>query len=315
MENLYILNDIPNHQFILEAAEDKESHPAFIEKDWYAVQVLKSLGNFTNDRGIELVFSGGTSLSKGDDIIKRFSEDLDFVLRSKEPVKEGARRNFRRAVIAHITADERFDIDPDKVQRGDSNRFFKAQIQYPREFGHDSLRPDVQIEMTFFNPRLPVAMQDIRSIISEMSGGEPETQMTCVSPIETASDKVSALTWRVLVRDRSARNDDPTMVRHLHDLAALKDKILGDRETFIDCARQSLEHDKSRRRGGDAIAGMRISDRMEKAVEQLSNDKEYQTEYQIFVDRMSYADNSERIAFDDALSGFREFTKLISQAT
>jgi hypothetical protein len=42
-----------------------------------------------------------------------------------------------------------------------------------------------------------------------------------VDPIETASDKLCALAWRVCTRDRSAHDDDPTIIRHLHDLAAL----------------------------------------------------------------------------------------------
>jgi hypothetical protein len=40
-------------------------------------------------------------------------------------------------------------------------------------------------------------------------------------PVETAADKLSALAWRVHARDRASPEDDPTIIRHLHDLAAL----------------------------------------------------------------------------------------------
>ena len=51
--------------------------PAYIEKDWYAVQVLKALSEFSHDT-ITTLFTGGTSLSKAHGLLERFSEDLDF---------------------------------------------------------------------------------------------------------------------------------------------------------------------------------------------------------------------------------------------
>ena len=66
---------------ILEAIEDlvviTRYKPCFFEKDWYTTQVLKSLSEVDDSR-FGLVFSGGTSLSKGYGLIDRFSEDIDF---------------------------------------------------------------------------------------------------------------------------------------------------------------------------------------------------------------------------------------------
>lgn len=299
-----------NRDLILEAATETGIDPAFIEKDWYAVQLLKSLNEFENDRGVELVFSGGTSLSKGFGLIKRFSEDLDFILCSADPISVGGRRSLRKSVIAHITSDPRFTIDDNAVQRGDSHRFFKAPVRYDMVFEQDFLRPYLQLEMTFSEHRLPLLRQDVRSIISELSGDEPETQITCVSPIETASDKISALTWRVVVRDRNSEKDDPTMIRHLHDLAALKDTIWQDKDLFIECAKQSLEGDQERR-GGDVIASMSISVRLLKAFKTLSSDELYREEYQQFVQNMSYADEGDQILFDDALLALKELIDIL----
>ena len=225
MESTYPLNNMLNRDLILEAAAETGIDPAFIEKDWYAVQLLKSIGSFENDRGVGIIFSGGTSLSKGFGLIKRFSEDLDFILCSPDQVSVGGRRSFRKSVISHIISDPRFSIEDEQVQRGDSHRFFKAPVQYDMGFEQEFLRPYLQLEMTFAEHRLPLVKRDVRSIVSELSGDDPETQITCISPIETASDKVSALTWRVVVRDRSSDKDDPTMTRHLRDLAALKETI------------------------------------------------------------------------------------------
>ncbi|MAF97738.1 MAG: hypothetical protein CMH26_03800 [Micavibrio sp.] len=310
MESTYPLNNMLNRDLILEAAAETGIDPAFIEKDWYAVQLLKSIGSFENDRGVGTIFSGGTSLSKGFGLIKRFSEDLDFILYSPDQVSVGGRRSFRKSVISHIISDPRFRIEDGQVQRGDSHRFFKAPVQYDMSFEQEFLRPYLQLEMTFSEHRLPLVKRDVRSIVSELSGDDPETQITCISPIETASDKVSALTWRVVVRDRSSDKDDPTMIRHLHDLAALKETIWSDKKQFISCAHQSLESDQNRR-GGDIIASMSITDRLTKAYEMLSTDDAYREEYRQFVQNMSYADEDEQISFDEALSSLEKIIAIL----
>jgi len=52
----------------------------------------------------------------------------------------------------------------------------------------------------------------------------------CVDAVETAADKLSALAWRVLVRDRTSPNDDPTIIRHLHDFLSRGDAAGGHRD-------------------------------------------------------------------------------------
>jgi hypothetical protein len=177
-------------------------------------------------------------------------------------------------------------------------------------FEQEFLRPYLQLEMTFSEHRLPLVKQDVRSIVSELSGDDPETQITCISPIETASDKVSALTWRVVVRDRNSDKDDPTMIRHLHDLAALKSSIWEAKDVFIGCAQQSLQSDQERR-GGSIIANMGITDRLTKAHEMLSTDVAYREEYRQFVQNMSYADEDEQISFDEALSSLEKIIAIL----
>lgn len=67
----------PDANVINEIAAELGIEPAFVEKDWYSVQVLKAIAENPND-AIQTVFAGGTSLSKGYGLIQRFSEDLDF---------------------------------------------------------------------------------------------------------------------------------------------------------------------------------------------------------------------------------------------
>ena len=49
-----------------------------IEKDWWVVHTLALI--FSMDCANSLIFKGGTSLSKGWNLIQRFSEDIDLAL-------------------------------------------------------------------------------------------------------------------------------------------------------------------------------------------------------------------------------------------
>ncbi len=67
-------------QAIVRAAEHFKSRglrPALIEKDYYVTEALRSL---VQEAGDKAIFKGGTSLSKGWNLIERFSEDIDIFL-------------------------------------------------------------------------------------------------------------------------------------------------------------------------------------------------------------------------------------------
>ena len=51
-------------EIVDEIAAELGIAPAFVEKDWYSVQVLKAIAGQPHDE-IQTIFSGGTSLSKG----------------------------------------------------------------------------------------------------------------------------------------------------------------------------------------------------------------------------------------------------------
>lgn len=76
MGKLWLNNEIVDRLAMLQQTE--VGHPGVnqvaIEKDWWVTVTLKAL--FQTDCRDSLIFKGGTSLSKGFNIIERFSEDL-----------------------------------------------------------------------------------------------------------------------------------------------------------------------------------------------------------------------------------------------
>ncbi|MEH2503282.1 putative nucleotidyltransferase component of viral defense system [Bradyrhizobium sp. AZCC 1578] len=57
-------------------AEEKGIDPALVEKDYWIMHCLYGLRQF----GYTFQLKGGTSLSKGHQIINRFSEDIDILI-------------------------------------------------------------------------------------------------------------------------------------------------------------------------------------------------------------------------------------------
>jgi predicted nucleotidyltransferase component of viral defense system len=78
-----------------------------VEKDWHVVRAIGNLAAL--DHGdVKPAFSGGTSLSKGWGLIKRFSEDIDFKV-AMPPAASGTkdrnqRSNYRQQILDALTA-------------------------------------------------------------------------------------------------------------------------------------------------------------------------------------------------------------------
>jgi hypothetical protein len=292
---------------IEDAAIELGVDPAFIEKDWYVVQALLLITQPTGDY-FQLVFGGGTSLSKGFQLIERFSEDIDFRVVTKDPtnpVSKSAgkkqRSLFRDQLIANI--EQGFGPVKNLKSRNENNKV-SWLIEYPTQFQTAlSLRPQILVELVFDKPpQIAIELQPIHSMIASLKNTGPEvTELACVSPLETAADKVAALSWRVTTRGDQNDEPDRTLVRHLHDLAALYDRVHNEPLFFRRAIEQVAVDGK---RAETLGAELSVSDRLQLCYQQLTNDTRYQQEYTDFVSGMFFG--HQPIAFDTAVERFEK---------
>jgi hypothetical protein len=293
----------PDAQLIQDIAIELGVDPAFVEKDWYAIQVLAAISVIKPDQ-IEVVFCGGTCLSKAYGLLKRFSEDLDFrghFISTRTPPKS-VRRQFRESVLTNLEAIDWIELDREQVKCG--SNYFKFPLQHPQEFRTpDGLRPRLQVEFSYNQPRRAVEARSVQSFVSEFSGDKPEAKIPCLQPLETAADKLCALTWRVLKRDRNDKADDPAMIRHLHDLGALHPIILAEPIQFSETALASFAVDmqSSPRRMDQDLPTAALM-----AFGELKTDIAYTDEYGQFVTNMSYEKHDEQLDFQAALARMDE---------
>jgi hypothetical protein len=136
----------------------------------------------------------------------------------------------------------------------------------------------------------------------------------CINPVESAADKLSAVAWRILDRVRGGQDDDPFLVRHIHDLAILKDAAL-QRRDFPGLVATSMQHDGARPRNDLSISGLTASDKFERMLAVLQSDTEYAQEYKRFVSGVSYAAQEQTPGFIEAVDALQSLVNALSSKT
>ncbi len=282
--------------------------PSFIEKDWFVTQVIAALTSLRHE-GFEFIFTGGTALSKAHKLIQRFSEDIDFrVIAPPEQQSRKPLSRFKKTVLAHLLK-AGFEIEAHQVEARDDNRHLAFAFNYPTYFPPAAaLRPHVQIEISVRSPQYPHLYLPVSSFVSTAYNRPPEVErIGCISPIESAADKISALAWRIPVRTRGDEKDDPALVRHLHDLALLKNQALADKH-FAKPVTTTMEVDDRR---APSLSGLSIGEKIGQMLERLETDSEYQTEYDTFVSGVCYAAEGGFPNFPTAMQAIRELVQII----
>lgn len=283
--------------------------PSYIEKDWYLVLTLSLLKEL-NTADTKVIFAGGTSLSKAFGLISRFSEDVDFSVVGNANVNRNSRSKYRDNLISKINDSKILNVDAETVKSRDENRYTNFYINYPKEFAlESSLRNNLKMELSFKSTYLPPEVCLIKSFIGNYINDAPNVEMECISPIETAANKFSALLWRVDIKDRNQPHNhmtnDPALIRHLHDLSALYPLLITN-NNFKPLVLEIYEMDCKR---GDKSRNISFKDFVAKILNILKTDILYQKEYENFVDTMSYGE--QKISFDEAISNYESLCQIL----
>ncbi|HWB93389.1 MAG TPA: nucleotidyl transferase AbiEii/AbiGii toxin family protein [Puia sp.] len=302
------MNAVPDKAVIQEVALELGLDPAFVEKDWYVVQLIREISS-SKLLGAQTIFAGGTALSKAHRLLQRFSEDIDF--RLSLPPDALASRSRQRNLLSAIRdrlyqlITARFSPGAVKWKSRDENKYFAFEIEYPTAMGYsNALRPHLQIEFTVAPLFLPSLLRPVASFIAELTKSGPEVpEIACIDPVENAADKLSALIWRVPDRVRLPEDDDPDLARHIHDLAALQPYAIVH-AAFRRLAIATIKQDDDR---CERIKGTPLNKKIQLLFEILTTDANYRMEYTRFVHGMSYAASGVP-PYDEAISKLKTLT-------
>lgn len=247
-------------------ASEKNISEGAVEKDWWVTAILKVLFKLTPAN--YMFFKGGTSLSKGWNLIDRFSEDIDIALYRdfyyNELGKSCARaqtnnqiKNLRICNRDYILGDFSVELEKELNKAGlgickvvpirtkpdgspiDHDRDPAViEIHYPLRVKTDAyVRPIIKIEVSCLSMKEPYEVKTISSLVGEAF---PKYDDETVAEIPTVSPSRTFLEKAFLLNEEYQRHVPRTkrMSRHLYDLERLMDTpfasaALADRELYM----------------------------------------------------------------------------------
>ena len=313
VEPMSVMNQRPARELFEEIAQIKSIAESFVEKDWFVTQIIGIIAGIQHE-GFEVIFTGGTALSKAHHLLQRFSEDIDFRVLVREDL--GTRKG--RSTFKHKVVDTLrlagFNVEDAQVTARNDNRFFAIDVFYESYFPPaQALRPHILIELTARDIQLPPLYLPVSSFVNEVAKRPPEVaRINCVDPVESAADKLSAIAWRIPDRVRGGQDDDPSIVRHIHDLAILKETALSHRD-FSTLVAASMQQDLNRPKHDASISGLPILEKLQRVLDILQGDSDYPREYERFVAGVSYATAEDRPRFTEAMTALHHLVKALGE--
>lgn len=240
-------------------AQDHNIEDNAVEKDWWVTVVLKAL--FNTSCGKWLLFKGGTSLSKGWNLINRFSEDIDISIGRNFfgdvlnlPFAKCENNNqvkkLRKASRDYIHGTLSAELDAELLKMGVKGYTIMNETvtgEPPRPIDHDSdptiifvnyesilpssmrlIDARVKIEISCLSMSEPYEQCEIRSLVFDKFPEEDDemaASINTVTPSRTFLEKALLLSEELQKEEpRSLR-----MSRHLYDLDRLMDTEFGQK--------------------------------------------------------------------------------------
>ena len=146
-------------QVILRASEYLGISEAIIEKDYYVTLFLKELVKTVPN----IIFKGGTSLSKCHHLIKRFSEDIDLSIETDGKPTESERRQLRDNILSVIGKLNLSLENPEEIKsRMDFNAY---TVNFPSVIATSFLKNALIVETAVFLKAYPVVTMTASSFI------------------------------------------------------------------------------------------------------------------------------------------------------
>ncbi len=197
-----------------------------LEKDFIVTDVLQAISKINHEK-FNLVFCGGTCLSKAYGLLERVSEDVDVKLVPKPGVVLNA--NQRRSAISKLKKDivqallnvgfEEGDI---QLKALDRNSCVEFTAEYSTHFDVEpAMRAAIKLELNYTNLSVPSVDLDMGLLFDELAGKKTQTiKMQCVDIREALIEKLVSFPRRLAMHltDAERFKFDKALVRHLFDV-------------------------------------------------------------------------------------------------
>lgn len=279
---------------LIGAAAELSMSEEYVAKDYWAMLILKEV----TKRNPDLVFKGGTCLSKCYGAINRFSEDIDLGI-PFEHATEGMRKSIKRAVVDSADAlGIRISNLPETRSRREYNR-------YDIELG--GLARFLILETAVMTPASPYNTKCVQSFAGAFVAkrdAELAVELELL-PFEvkanslerTFADKIFALCDYYLTGDTPPRQS-----RHIYDLRKLQSMIRLDEDMRI-----LIETVRAQRTGGHGNPSAEDGVDLASVLSEIVLKETYRTDYERITMPLLYED----VTYDEAIVSLREIADFL----
>ena len=316
-------------RLVLRTAEEQIHLPAVaIEKDMWVTCILQVL--FSLDLEADILFKGGTSLSKIGKLIDRFSEDIDIAVSPSaygldvdEPTKKQMKNLRKRSslfvketlAVALEQGLERYgltkwlsvEVEPDGEGDATYPEPRKIYVKYPslmeERFGY--LRNEVVLEVgsrSLMEPTVSCRIQSmIESSLPNITTTLVDPQIVTAAPAKTFVEK-ACLLHELFSIERETLSANRRS-RHLYDLERMMDKDFAKEAMVDDVLWESIRHHRA---AYTSMRGVDYSEDFRKHIVLCPPEKwlrEWEEDYRAMCDTMIYG---EKLSFEALLGRMRE---------
>ena len=214
--------------YISSASQYMELPEVYIEKDYWVTRSLKQLSE--SGVGEQVVFKGGTSLSKAHKLIHRFSEDIDLAAKA-DGLGDAKRKTLLKSIES--IANKGLELLPDDERQSKRSKFRKTVYRYPRDIGegdYGQASPELLLEVNTFTHPEPCERMTIQTMIADMLVSEGRQDL--VDEFGLGAFELNVLSvHRTLIEKllgliKDSYSDDPVerlnnRIRHLYDICMI----------------------------------------------------------------------------------------------
>ena len=247
--------------------------PAIIEKDYYVTLILLKL----TEQVPNLLFKGGTSLSKCYKIIDWFSEDIDITLDS-EHQSQGNRRKIKQTIIEICKELGVNLLNEDETRSRRNYNCYK--IDYCPRNRLSELNQQILIETTFIVKAFPDEVKEASSLIYDYLKAIGNNEAIVKYELEPFEIRVQTLDRTLVdkvfaVCDYMLDNKMERKSRHIYDLFRLLTAVKLDNnlKTLI---KEVRENRKLNAKCYSAQDGMNIQELLQKMIDTAFFKKDYE---------------------------------------
>ena len=279
-------------QLVLRTSEYLGVKAEIVEKDYFVTLFLKRIAAVMPD----IVFKGGTSLSKCYHIIKRFSEDIDLNLQSETKPPESKRKQLKTN-ITQLISDLDFELtNADAIKsRRDYNRYI---IDYPSSLSAAYLKEQLIVETAIYQRAYPTKVMEADSLIYQYlheNGFDSFIEQYDLQPFElnvqtaerTMLDKLYALADYYLLNTTTEHS------RHIYDIYKLSEIVTVD-DTLKDLAKSVADE----RRPHKMCLSVQDGTNVAEVLQEVINKKIYKDDYETITIPLLF----ESVSYDTAVS-------------